>query len=232
MDQVTSTNPTQSTAIPSKRQPFILFLIIGIIILLVSGLGGYFIGYTNAINKQLTKQTNNDITKKLITHPTITPTQDTTTSYILSYSIPSGWRRIVWNPAPNSSSSAILSPDYTSVDDPNPTTGLSIIVYRYISAEGGNYFSNLQQLKTNVENQEENLQKITPTTIAGFPGFHAVFIDTDANRTLDEYSILKGHDQWIIRIITGGLSLSYQQQEEQKYGTQINEFLQSIQFQE
>lgn len=211
-----------------SKQPHTLFVMLCyLFIALLVGIGGYLIGYRNGTQQS-------KIRSPKITTPqknTITPTtRMLTTPYALSYSVPSGWRTIQWHPAPNSTASAIASPDYTSFntidDNPTPQTGIAIFISRYSQP-----IRSLQQLKSKVEESEDNMQSITQIVVGGFPAYHAVFVSSDSNRVLDDYHILKGTDDWVINCVFTGNSLPTYLQEKQRYIVGFNELLQSIQFQ-
>lgn len=141
-------------------------------------------------------------------------------SYNVFYTPPAGWRAMVWHPDPDSVGAALFSPDYTSIDDPSPQTGLSILIYQFPGE-----FDSMAKLKPAV-----GMLSLNQTTVAGYPAYLSIFNDSDSGRYLIDYDILKDEDRWLVRIDYPGTSYASMQQEEQKYSIQVNQLLQSIQF--
>lgn len=227
---------TKSTSL--KRIPVWLLIFIGFLLsLFISipvSLLEYQLGYKQGKQEQTPSHSTVTITnkKELTTKQTGSKnsdgddsSQEQIPSYILIYTPPAGWQSMVWHPDANSVGSALVSPDYTSISDPNPQTGFSILIYQFPQQ-----YNDMSQLRPFVEQTEEGLTSLTQTTIAGFSAFHTIYNDSDAGRILEDYDILKGHDHWIVRIDFPGNSFPAMQAEEQKYGYAINELLQSIQF--
>lgn len=198
---------------------------------LLCAIGGYQLGVINGALqvRPLPPQTAQQPLPS--TAPRLSPS-DTPTKYTLTYSIPAGWHTILWHPTPTSTSSAIVSPDYTgfnnpSYDDPDPQTGIAIFIWRMPKPA-----YSLQQLRSQTEMSEDGMQKIASTTIAGLPAYHATFISTDSQRILDTYHILKDTDHWVVSFNFQGNSLTEVTQEENRYSSALTAFLNSILFQE
>ena len=221
--------PFLKTLLHKPKQVLLVIFFISFIIAVPLGIAGYHLGYVNGSRQPRMLQDNLSIKlqKKAVSTIKSSPSLKPSSPYVLSYSIPSGWHTIIWHPTPDSSQSAILSPNYTSQNDPTPQTGMSILIYRFPES-----ISSMQQLRTSILQEGNGVQHLTQTTIGELPAIHAWFIDSDDNLIFDEYHILKNNDHWIIRFVfPSGSSLSEAQNEEDLYKTQINELLQSIQFQ-
>jgi hypothetical protein len=197
----------------------------------VFGIVGYQMGYSSGNQQKTMSQRSIKSAKKIAVTPEVVlpnkeePTPKQPNSYALIYTSPPGWRSMVWQPDPNTPGSAMLSPDYSSFDDPEPQTGLAILIYQFPQQ-----YSDIKQMRPDVEATEDNMKGLSQITVAGFPTLHAIFVSTDSHRVVDDYNILKDHDRWIVRIVTPGNSLPDSKAEEQKYNYQISELLKSIQF--
>ncbi|HWY79186.1 MAG TPA: hypothetical protein VNW29_02405 [Candidatus Sulfotelmatobacter sp.] len=227
-------NNASHSYIALLKQVNLLFIstcfFLGLLIAIPFSIVGYRLGYING--KQQVKVTSVINKSKIIAkQQSSMPGNASPTLYTLSYTIPVGWRSIIWNPTTVSTSSAIVSPDYigndTAHNDLTPRTGIAVFIYRYPEL-----MSSLQELRAKTEESEDNMQKITQTVVSGFPAYHAIFVSTDSNRVLDQYHILKGTDHWVINFVLPGNSLPAAQYEEQRYSVAFNELLQSVQFQE
>ena len=234
--QINSPFPTQQPTRSPKHFTMSFILIgccVGILIIVPSGLLGYQIGTHNShvlvrstpakslpqkkktVQKQVKKTTSN---KQFAS--TVLPGK-----YTVLYTIPAGWRPMIWHVTPYGAENAILPPDYTSLSDPVPQTGMSIVIFQFPDE-----VSDMKHLRPIVEQTEDGLQHLSQTTVGGYPAWYAIFKDTDSNLILYDYHILKGNDHWVVRFIFPGNSLVAAQEEEQKYNYQINEFMQSLQF--
>jgi hypothetical protein len=229
MDQNNTGAPSSAT---SRHGNLIVIIACCIVCLFISILVG-FIGYQTGLGqgKQLaiaptvvTPMPKKEITSKPASVANGNSSGQEST-YNVFYTPPAGWGSMIWHPDPNSVGTALFSPDYTSIDDPNPKTGFSVLIYQV----PGQYKS-MDQLRPAVEETEEALQRLTQTTIAGYPAYQSIYNDTDSGRYLEDYDILKGSDRWLIRIDFPGTSYNVMQEEEQQYNSQINQLLQSIQF--
>lgn len=233
MDPQNTTPSSQSSlTVPEKKTSVLVKITLVFLLFLISlsiGLFGYLLG--QGVQKSQVKPSPakvSNIKKKIpATQPTVAPTVaiQQGQSYTVIYTPPSGWQTMLWHPTPDSTENAILSPDYTSIADPNPQTGLVILIYQFPGQ-----FSDMKQFRGSVEETEENMQGITQTEVGGFPAWHAIFISSDSIRIVDDYHILKDHDHWLVRFILPGNSLPAAQAEEKKYSYQMKELLQSIQF--
>lgn len=238
MDPKDTASPVATNAF--KKNNWLGLLVtcsIAVLIAIPVGLIGYQSGFTQGkkvapsptskvkpiTKKIVAKITNNDAVDDGGSSTENAPGQEN--SYNVFYTPPVGWRAMVWHPDPDSVGTALFSPDYTSIDDPSPQAGFSILIYQFPGK-----FDSLEQLRPEVEQTEEGMVSLTTTTIAGYPTYHAIFNDSDSGRYLEDYDILKTHDRWLIRIDYPGPSYAAMQEEEQKYSIQINQFLQSIQF--
>ena len=236
LDQQNNTSiPSSSTTIypiQHRLRFIIVFTIVLVLSALVCGSVGYHLGTLH--NSQ---QGNNPSFKlsspkrKLPIKQKNEPSKDESLTtiqpktYTVSYTIPTGWSQMLWHITDGGVENAILAPDYTSIADPEPQTGMSIIIYQFPGT-----VSDIHQLRPIVEQTEDGLQSLSETTIDGYSTWYAIFQCWDANRVLYDYHILKDHDHWVIRLIFPGTSLQVARDEAQKYNYQIKEFLQSTQF--
>lgn len=236
MDQ-NNTTPASTAAKNTNLRVIIVCCIVCLLIAIPAGLIGYQTGYAHGKQLAVVPPVVKPLPKKEITskHDDDDDDEDEgqksenapgqENSYNVFYTPPAGWRAMVWHPDPDSVGSALFSPDYTSIEDPTPQTGLSVLIYQFPGQ-----FNSMEQLRPAVEETEEGLLSLTQTTIAGYSAYRSEYDDSDSGRYLNDYDILKGHDRWLVRIDFPGTSYAAMQQEEQKYSIQINQLLQSIQF--
>lgn len=232
--QIVNNDSLQTSKILLKRSLWTVIFMCCLISLLIAipiGFAGYEVGYTQGKQQEIKSYIPPAKAKKIASKPkdvvpsSSTPSPEPMNSYVLIYTAPTEWRSMVWQPDPNNKGSAILSPDYTSIADPNPQTGLVILIYQF-----PDQFKDMTQFRSSVEEVEDNLKDLTQTVVGGYPAWHAIFVSTDSERVINDYHILKDHDHWVVRIIVPGNSLLVAQAEEQKYNYQINNLIQSIQF--
>lgn len=212
-----------------------MITLLGLLLAVIFGSGGYWVGSHSAQKQMRIPQS-----PKMTVSPKSTAKpakkalfQTVAIPYAISYTIPQGFSTILWHPTPISTASAIVSPDYIPFkspsgvlnSDPDPQGGMGIFIIKK-----PNPIDNLSQLKVSTQTTEEGMQQIAETTVGGYPAYFAIYLDSDSDRILYDYHILYGTDEWVIRIVFPGLSLSAAQQEYQRYSAQINDFLQSIQF--
>lgn len=234
-----------TTTLPKKHTKYALLGIYGLVflfIVLAIGYLSYQLGFVNgkhaaglnsyATNSNINTKTTVKKANKDKDNDEDDNNDDKTASipsqkklYTLIYTSPTGFNTMIWYPTPKVSQIALLSPDYTSIADPEPETGISILIYQLPGS-----FASLDKLRPAIDDTEEGLSSLTQTKVAGFPAYNAVYNDSDSDRMLDDYDILKGTDRWLVRLVFPGDSQADMTQEESKYTVQINDLLQSIQF--